>query len=114
MLGSLQLLPFALISGGIEKEISAGPVFAMLALGAFGSGIAYITNFHVLSTVGGTVASTVTYIAPIVAVVVGVAFLHESLSWHEPIGAAIVLLGAAITQGRVRLPSFVRTRPALQ
>jgi drug/metabolite transporter (DMT)-like permease len=34
----------------------------------------------------------------VVAVVVGVIFLHERLTWFEPVGGLVVLLGAAIGQ----------------
>jgi drug/metabolite transporter (DMT)-like permease len=107
-LGSLQLLPFVLFSGGVSGDVTWAPVMAMVALGALGSGLAYVANFHVITTVGGTVASTVTYLTPLVAVVVGIVFLRESLAWYEPVGAGIVLLGAAMTQGRVRLPALRR------
>lgn len=102
-LGTLQLLPFALFSGGIHGDVSARAILAMLALGALGSGVAYVANFYTITTVGGTVASTTTYLTPVVAVIVGVAFLREHLAWYEPVGAAIVLFGAAITQGRIRV-----------
>ena len=52
----------------------------------------------------GPVGSSVTYVTPVVAVIVGALILGEGVRLHEPIGAAIVLLGVAITQGRVRLP----------
>ena len=41
---------------------------AMLALGALGSGIAYIWNYQVIQQSSATVASTVTYWTPLVAV----------------------------------------------
>ncbi|NBR94493.1 MAG: EamA/RhaT family transporter, partial [Actinobacteria bacterium] len=46
---------------------------------------------------------TVTYLTPVVAVVVGLIFLSEKITWHEPVGALVVLLGAAIAQERIRL-----------
>ena len=75
----------------------------MLALGIFGSGFAYIWNFHVIKGAGSAIASTVTYITPLVAVVMGLLFLNEPLTWNEPIGGLIVLLGAAISQNRLVL-----------
>ena len=75
----------------------------MLALGVFGSGFAYIWNFKIMAIAGSAIASSVTYITPIVAVIVGVIFLQESLFWYEPVGALIVLLGAAIGQNRIKL-----------
>jgi len=48
-----------------------------------------------------TIASSVTYLTPVFAVVVGVAFLGESLSWNEPVGALLILVGAALAQDRL-------------
>jgi drug/metabolite transporter (DMT)-like permease len=75
----------------------------MLALGIFGSGFAYIWNFKVMEIAGSAIASSVTYITPVVAVLVGILFLQESIHWYEPVGALIVLLGAAIGQNRIKL-----------
>jgi EamA-like transporter family protein len=47
------------------------------------------------------VASTVTYLVPIFSTVLGVVVLGEGLSWNQPVGAAVVLLGEALTQGRL-------------
>jgi drug/metabolite transporter (DMT)-like permease len=102
-LGALTLLPF-FIYNGIEKyEYQTAPVLAMLALGVFGSGFAYIWNFKVMAIAGSAIASSVTYLTPVVAVIVGVIFLQESIYWYEPVGALIVLLGAAIGQNRIKL-----------
>jgi drug/metabolite transporter (DMT)-like permease len=38
----------------------------------------------------------------VVAVIVGVIFLQEKIHWYEPVGALIVLLGAAIGQNRIK------------
>ena len=89
---------------GIARDYyRPGPVFAMLALGVFGTGFAYIWNFQIMAAAGSAIASSVTYVTPVVAVLVGVIFLGESVSWNQPVGGAIVLLGAAISQGRIRL-----------
>ena len=101
-LATATLLPFYLIDGIAKDEYRIGPVLGMLALGIFGSGFAYIWNFKVMELAGSAIASTVTYITPVVAVIVGVIFLNEKVTWFEPVGAAIVLLGAAIAQERIR------------
>ena len=101
--GAITLLPFYLFDGIARDDYRPGPVLAMLALGVFGSGFAYIWNFKIMAIAGSAIASSVTYITPIVAVIVGVIFLQESLFWYEPIGALIVLLGAAIGQNRIKL-----------
>jgi drug/metabolite transporter (DMT)-like permease len=45
----------------------------------------------------------VTYLIPVVAVVLGFLVLGETLSWHEPVGAVLVLVGILFTQQRLRL-----------
>lgn len=102
-LGAITLLPLFLIDGISKDEYQLGPVLAMIALGVFGSGFAYIWNFTIMRAAGSAIASSVTYVTPVVAVVVGLIFLQEKLHWYEPVGALVVLLGAAIAQGRIPL-----------
>jgi drug/metabolite transporter (DMT)-like permease len=102
-LGAITLLPLFLIDGIAKDEYRIGPVLAMIALGVFGSGFAYIWNFTIMRAAGSAIASSVTYVTPVVAVVVGLIFLQEKLHWYEPVGALVVLLGAAIAQGRIPL-----------
>jgi drug/metabolite transporter (DMT)-like permease len=102
-LGAITLLPLFLVNGIAKSEFMLGPVLAMVALGVFGSGFAYIWNFTIMRAAGSAIASSVTYVTPLVAVLVGFIFLSEIPHWYEPVGAAIVLLGAAIAQGRIPL-----------
>jgi drug/metabolite transporter (DMT)-like permease len=102
-LGAITLLPLFLINGIAKSEFMLGPVLAMVALGVFGSGFAYIWNFTIMRAAGSAIASSVTYVTPLVAVLVGFIFLNEIPHWYEPVGALVVLLGAAIAQGRIPL-----------
>jgi drug/metabolite transporter (DMT)-like permease len=102
-LAAITLLPFYLIDGIAKDEYRPGPILAMLALGVFGSGFAYLWNFRVMEIAGSAISSTVTYLTPVVAVMVGVLFLSEEITWYEPVGALIVLLGAAIAQERIKI-----------
>jgi drug/metabolite transporter (DMT)-like permease len=101
-LGALTLLPFFIYNGVEKYEYQTASVLAMIALGVFGSGFAYIWNFKVMALAGSAIASSVTYLTPVVAVIVGVIFLQEKIHWYEPVGALIVLLGAAIGQNRIK------------
>ena len=102
-MAALTLLPFYLNNGIAKDAYGVGPVLAMLALGILGTGYAYIWNFQILAAAGSAVASSVTYVTPVIAVIVGVIFLGESVTWNQPVGGAIVLLGAALSQGRIKL-----------
>jgi drug/metabolite transporter (DMT)-like permease len=96
-------LPFYLYDGIADDEYRVIPLLSMLALGIFGSGFAYIWNLKLIKEAGSTIASTVTYITPLVAVMMGLIFLNEPLTWNEPVGGLVVLLGAAISQNRLVL-----------
>lgn len=99
--GTLQILPFALALGHVRPNPPATSFLAMAALGALGTGIAYVLNFDVIKNAPPPIASSVTYIVPIFAVIAGAAFLGENVHWYEPFGAAVILLGAAISQERL-------------
>ena len=103
ILASFTLLPIYLIDGISIEALPAGPVLSMLALGIFGSGFAYMWNFKVMQIAGSAIASSVTYLTPVVAVIVGIMFLGEHITWNEPVGALVVLVGAAIAQERINL-----------
>ena len=92
----------------LTPALAAGPValtcpvvVSMILLGAFGTGFAYVWNTNVVTHWGATNASTVTYLTPIVGVALGVLLLGEHLTWSEPVGAVIVVLGIATSQGRL-------------
>jgi drug/metabolite transporter (DMT)-like permease len=102
-MGALTLFPAYLIDGISITNYRPGPVLAMLTLGILGSGFAYIWNFKIMEAAGSAIASTVTYVTPVVAVIVGIIFLGEGVTWYEPVGGLIVLLGAAISQNRIKL-----------
>ena len=102
-LSALTLFPFFLLNGFHSYEISLEALLSILALGVLGTGIAYIWNFRNVELAGPSLASTVTYITPLVAVILGFLLLGEPLTWNEPLGGLIVLIGSAIAQGRVRV-----------
>ena len=103
LLAAITLLPFYLFDGIAQDEYRPGPLLAILALGVFGSGIAYLWNFKVMELAGSAIASSVTYLTPVVAIIVGIIFLGEKVTWYEPVGGLIVLFGAALAQGRISL-----------
>ncbi|WP_322409437.1 DMT family transporter [Microbacterium invictum] len=77
-------------------------VVSLILLGALGTGLAYIWNQNVVRAWGPTRASTVTYITPVIGVVLGILILGERLSWNEPAGAVVVFVGILLAQGRLR------------
>ena len=84
------------------------PLLCILALGVVGTGAAYILQFDVVRGAGPVVGSTITYLIPIVSVLLGVLVLGENLGVWELVGFAIVLTAAAVINApgrRVAVPA---------
>jgi drug/metabolite transporter (DMT)-like permease len=101
LMATITLLPLFLFDGFSSDNYETKSIIAMLCLGIFGSGFAYIWNFSVTAAAGSAIGSTVTYITPVVAVIVGWLYLNEAIAWHEPVGALVVIIGALLSQGRL-------------
>ncbi len=98
LLGSLTLLPFYVVEGESINNPTISGVLSMVLLGVLASGFAYVWNFRVMSLAGSVVASSVSYLIPLVAILVGFVFANEKISWNQLLGAFIILCGAAISQ----------------
>ena len=101
LMATMTLLPLFIFDGFSSDNYETKSIIAMLCLGIFGSGFAYIWNFSVTAAAGSAIGSTVTYITPVVAVIVGWLYLNEGIAWHEPVGALVVIIGALLSQGRL-------------
>jgi len=106
IMGWLQTLPFVAVTGYSHDPITPQVIGVMLALGVLGSGVAYVLNFRVINNSDATTASTVTFVVTIVAVISGAVFLGEDITWNQPTGALLVIAGAMVAQGLLRLPRF--------
>jgi drug/metabolite transporter (DMT)-like permease len=80
------------------------PLACILVLGLVGTGFAYTLQFDVVRGAGPMVGSTITYLIPVVSVVLGVLVLGERLGWAELVGFAVVL-GAALVINTRRTPA---------
>ncbi len=72
---------------------------AMLWLGFLGTGVAYLLFFYLLHSVGPTRTTLVTYVFPIIGVILGVIFLGETMDWHLFVGGGLVV-GSIIIANR--------------
>lgn len=78
------------------------PTLSVVALGALGTGMALQMQYGLVTEIGPTTAQMVTYFIPVIATTAGVLLLDEQLHWNTPVGAAVVLAGAALSQPRRR------------
>ncbi len=75
---------------------------ALVWLGLLGSCLAYLLYFHLLHALGPTRATMVTYVFPVVGLILGVVFLGERADWHLVVGAALVAASIAVVNRRPR------------
>jgi drug/metabolite transporter (DMT)-like permease len=105
VLSAAQLTAGALMLGAAMPWIGSQPIMlsstvalSVVALGVLSTGIAYVLNYRLIQDEGPTAASMTNYLAPVVAVVLGVAFVDERLSRNLVVGTALVLLGVWIAE----------------
>jgi drug/metabolite transporter (DMT)-like permease len=103
---SLWLLPLVLLTEHPINvfQVSFSSAFSALWLGLVGTGFAYLLYFKLLARVGATRVTLVTYIVPIVGVILGAVFLRESITWLMLGAMTMILSGVIIVNG---LPGFV-------
>jgi drug/metabolite transporter (DMT)-like permease len=78
--------------------LSSSVVLSVVALGVLSTGIAYVLNYRLIQDEGPTAASMTNYLTPVVAVLLGVAFVAERLTWNLIIGTAMILVGLWIAE----------------
>lgn len=89
-------LPYGVV-GVTDSGFGWGPMIACIALGAGGTGIAFVLAAELNGRVGAVRTSIVTYLIPIVAVFLGVIFRNDSITLWAILGTVIVLAGAYLT-----------------
>ena len=99
--GAVIIAPFALAQLPDEAP-SAGAIAAVVALGALGSGIAYLLYFAIIARAGASRAILVTYLVPAFALVYGAVFLDEKVTVSALVGLALILGGTALATGVAR------------
>ena len=89
-------IPYGVV-GVTDSGFAWGPMIACLALGAGGTGIAFALAAELNGRVGAVRTSIVTYLIPIIAVLLGVLFRDDSITIWAITGTVVVLLGAFLT-----------------
>jgi drug/metabolite transporter (DMT)-like permease len=90
---ALMLLIPAIVTAP-SSEPGLGPIVAVVALGVFGTGVAFVIFYLLIGTVGPARTMIVSYLAPGFAVVYGAALLGESISVATLAGLALIVGGS--------------------
>ncbi|MFZ4190302.1 DMT family transporter [Streptomyces pseudogriseolus] len=98
LLATVQLAVVTPLFASVPSSLAVGPLLAIAALGTLGTGLAVLVQYGIVAEVGPTTGQMVTYFVPVIAAAAGILLLGETLTWSTPVGAAVVLAGAALTQ----------------
>lgn len=110
LVGAVLCAPLAWQDWRVEwGSLGVLELLAWLTLGAIGTGFAYVIYYALIADLGATAASFVTYLIPVVGVLLGWLVLSESLGWLGLLGMLLIALGVSVSYGLHR-----RVLPALQ
>lgn len=103
MTASAILVPLSLI---IDRPLSLHPSFVALAsvstLAILGTALAYLMYYWLIEQIGATRTALVTYISPLVAVILGAILLGERLDWTTLAGLALIIAGVGLVSRKQR------------
>jgi drug/metabolite transporter (DMT)-like permease len=106
VLAAGQVVAGAVLLAALAPVVATGPIAlsprvlaSVAAMGVLGTAIAYVLNYRLVEDEGATAASTVNYLQPVVAVVLGAAVLSESPTWNLAAGTLVILTGVALSEG---------------
>ena len=88
------LIPFA--APGHWSELILNPkafLGLILGLGLLGTGVAFVIYYYLIATLGALKASSVYYIPPVVAMLVGALFANEAIGLRQIGGAILIMTG---------------------
>lgn len=99
----LVLTPYVCLTGGSHLlDMDALGVINLLVVGVFHTGICYCMYFSSLRYLKGQEASILSYIDPLVAILVSVTFLHETITVFQVVGGGMILGFTVLNEVRMR------------
>jgi drug/metabolite transporter (DMT)-like permease len=87
--------PWAMATPRLDSTLAG------ITLALFSTALAYTLYFRLIDRSGASNAQLVAFLMPILAVILGIAFLGESLSGGQIAGAGLIAVGLVILDGRL-------------
>jgi drug/metabolite transporter (DMT)-like permease len=85
----------------LEVAWNGDAILAVVWLGVFGSGFAYLLNFRLLARIGATRTSILAYFLPIVGIISGALMFGETIDQVVILGTGMVIAGIALVNSRL-------------
>ncbi len=98
LVAALTLAVISVVSGErlALSDFTPSASAALLYLVVFGSIVGFSAFLWLMNNVQTTLASTYSYVNPVVSIALGVAVLHERFDWQLGVGAAVIVTGVAV------------------
>lgn len=107
---SVLLVPLSLMADAPwtlnPTEIAIG---SLLVVALFSTAVPVLLLFWLVRNAGATNASLLAFFMPVAAILLGVGFLGERLSWTAIAGFSLIIFGAAIVTGNLALRKLRRS-----
>jgi drug/metabolite transporter (DMT)-like permease len=84
---------------GIMADLPAA-LALIVGLGLLGTGFAFIIYYYIVRHLGAVAASTVTYLSPVVAMLIGTLLVGEPIGKAEYLATAMILVGVTLSKGK--------------
>jgi drug/metabolite transporter (DMT)-like permease len=84
-----------------DLKVSAKDVPFLAVFGVFGLAMVHYTYFKTISLTNVATAILLEYLAPVIVLLVGVAFMKHRFTWWLPVGVALSVGGSALVVGAI-------------
>jgi len=98
-LASIWTAPYGAI-GFAGSSFAWDSLVAVLAAGVLGTGLAFVIMSSLVGRVGSTRASFITYLIPVIALLLGVMFRSDEVALSAVAGVGLVVIGAILAARR--------------
>jgi drug/metabolite transporter (DMT)-like permease len=105
LMASVILVPIYSITSRPSQLINVASSFwiAIACLGFFGTAMAYIVYFKIIERADASFLTLVTYLIPVISVLLGTVFLNEKLYWNVYVGAALIVTGLISANAKLKV-----------
>jgi drug/metabolite transporter (DMT)-like permease len=101
LMATLYMMPLAFwFEQPFSRTLPGWPALgSLLGLSMLGTALAFVIYYRLLEITGATYVAMVTYLSPVIGVILGVVILNERLGWNTYAGFTLILLGVMVVNG---------------
>lgn len=97
----LPLLPLMDVRLGLDRFLQVPNLLNLLFLGLLASALCFVSWNFAVGVLGAVKTSVFIYLMPVITVFFSVLILREPLTWVAALGVALIIMGLAVSEGRL-------------